>query len=190
MCIAAVAVATWFRPDPVSRRIAQRVAARDGRSIAFSEIAQFEWDKVYCFDCYTGRDAIEKTLGFPWPGLGGSSIEMSDGVTLIVFVWGGRVVRSFDQPRGQGDFGGIQNPHGLSKSEAVFEVAPGGDPGNPIMKLVKFAAAPSTTEAASQPTATESSDMAVPRVRHAPIPEPPEIEFRDIVEPRLLQLLR
>src|SRR4051812_20928578 len=97
----------WGRQDPVSRRIAERVASHDGRQIDLRVIADFDWDRVYCFDCYSGQSQIEKRLGFPWPRLGGSAIESSDGVCLIVFVKDSRVVRSFDHPRKDGDFGGI-----------------------------------------------------------------------------------
>ena len=120
--------------DSVSRRIAERVASDDGRPIDLTELADFDWDRVYCFDCYSGQGEIEKRLGFKWPGLGGSEIEMSEGVTLIVFVKDGRVVRSFDQPRNAGDFGGIDNPGGLSRSEARFVVSR--KDGHSYLKLV------------------------------------------------------
>jgi len=122
-----------LRRDSVSQRIAQRVASDDGRPIDLAELTDFDWDRVYCFDCYSERSDIEKRLGFSWPGLGGSGIEMSDGVTLIVFVKDGQVVRSFDQPRNKGDFGRIDNPHGLWKSDARFVVSREG--GHPYMKL-------------------------------------------------------
>jgi len=59
---------------------------------------------------------------------------MSKGVTLIVFVSDGRVVRSFDQPRNEGDFGGIDDPRGLSRSDARFVVSR--KDGHSYMKLV------------------------------------------------------
>ena len=124
LLLCAVAIVLWIsyalRQDPVSRRIAESVASNDSRPIDFAQITDFDWDRVYCFDCYTGQREIEKRLGFPWPGLGGSAIESSDGVTLIVFVKNGRVVRSFDQSRREGDFGKIDNPHGLTRAEARF----------------------------------------------------------------------
>jgi hypothetical protein len=47
---------------------------------------------------------------------------MSDGVTLIVFVRDGHVVRSFDHPRCDGDFRSGTPPGGLTRDQAQFRI--------------------------------------------------------------------
>ena len=145
LCVAAVVFWISYGPrqDSVSKRIAASVSSNDSRPIDFAQITDFDWDRVYCFNAYSGQSGIEKTLGFSWPGLGGSEVEMSEGVTLIVFVKNGRVVRSFDHPRWKGDFGGIDNPHGLTRAEARFVVHRGA--GFPEVSLADVIAAGPTT---------------------------------------------
>jgi hypothetical protein len=123
LCVAVAAL--WVRGRSVSGAIAE--VASSGGELDLARVANFDWDKVYFFCPYTPGKYVEDALGFEWPSLGGSDIESSDGVTLVVFVKHGRVVKSFDHRRSDGDFlpvaPGIGDTNdGFTKAEAKFVV--------------------------------------------------------------------
>lgn len=138
----------WVRGRSVSAAIAARAAA--GGELDLAEVADFEWDKVYLFGPYTPRQYVGEALGFEWPSLGGSDIESSDGVTLVVFVKDGRVVKSFDHPRHRGDFlpvtPGIGAANsGFTKAQAKFVVRH--QDGRPVVYFAGSSATGTTTSA-------------------------------------------
>ncbi|MDB5294618.1 MAG: putative lipoprotein, partial [Phycisphaerales bacterium] len=140
----------WGRPDPVSADLADAVSAAladavpasGERTVDLARVAGFDWDTVHFFGPYRTRAEVERTLGFPWPGLGGSRIEHDDGVTLVVFVKGGRVVRSFDHRRAAGDYAGedLARPGGFARADARFVVRRDG--GRPTVSVAVPTAAP------------------------------------------------
>jgi hypothetical protein len=144
------------RSDRFSNRLGERVAEGGDQPIDFASVADFDWDRVYFFPPYPSQSNIEKTLGFQWPGLGGSKIESSDGVTLIVFVKGNRVVHAFDHPRNQGDFTSVQRPEGFTKREAQFVVLRDGHEHWPVIQLARGKTVEATKTAASGPSTPAS----------------------------------
>jgi len=109
------------------RRIAAEVAKGAGTVVQMADVTDFSWQQFHTFDPYSSRGLIESRLGFEWPQADHTGIQDSDGVTLLVFVSDGAVVRYVTQPRSQGDFSGLDYPAGVNTTEAVFTVMPRGD---------------------------------------------------------------
>jgi hypothetical protein len=126
VALAAVGAGCSGSDGELARRIAAEVAKGAGTVVRLAEVADFSWDRLHIFDPYSSRDLIESRLGFEWPQADHTGIRDSDGVTLLVFVKSGEVVRYVTQPRTQ-DFAGLNQPAGFSPAEAVFTVTPRGD---------------------------------------------------------------
>jgi len=90
--------------------------------IDFSQITSPTWDKVYFFRPYTPNSRIYASLGFVWLGSRSTSIDASDGVTLIVFVKAKRVVAYAEFPRNEVDFSSLDNNTGYSITNAKFAI--------------------------------------------------------------------
>jgi hypothetical protein len=127
VALAAVVAGCSGSDGELAQRIAAEVAKGAGTVVRLAEVAEFSWDRLHIFDPYSSRDLIESRLGFEWPQADHAGIRDSDGVTLLVFVKSGEVVRYVTQPRNHGDFAGLNQPAGFSSAEAVFTVTPRGD---------------------------------------------------------------
>ena len=140
LAVCLIVTLLWPRGgDPVSKAIADRVAESPDQPIDLAALGDPDWDRVYFFPPYATRLDVEAALGVTWPKLGGSAIESSDGVTLVVFVRGNQIVRSFDHPRSQGDFAQVRARVGLTREQARFVARREGGEGRVLMEL-----APST----------------------------------------------
>jgi len=111
----------------LGRRIAAEVAKGAGTVVQMADVTDFSWQQFHTFDPYSSRGLIESRIGFEWPQADRTGIQDSDGMTLLVFVGDGAVVRHVTQPRDQGDFTGLDYPAGFTPTEAVFTVMPRGD---------------------------------------------------------------
>src|SRR5262249_23709694 len=80
------------RSHAVSWALSQQMQRGPGATVDFAEVAPFAWDQIYVFGPYTPHDRIHTSLGFPWPGVGRTTIEWNEGVNLVVFVRGMEVV--------------------------------------------------------------------------------------------------
>jgi hypothetical protein len=127
VALAAVGAGCSGSDAELGQRIAAEVAKGAGTVVRLAEVADFSWDELHIFDPYSSRDLIESRLGFEWPQADHAGIQDSDGVTLLVFVKNGGVVRYVTQPRNQGDFAGLNEPAGLTPTEAIFTVTSRGD---------------------------------------------------------------
>jgi hypothetical protein len=90
-------------------------------SFDFAADPAFAWDRLYVFDCYSGRASVEKVLGFAWPEFSKTTVASSDSVVLVVLVRDGKVVGWYEQPRTI-ELGGLANDKGYSRSEARFKI--------------------------------------------------------------------
>jgi len=87
----------------------------------------FPWEKAYIFGPYTGRDTIEKTLGFSWPMADRTGISMSESFSLLVFVHDHDVAAYLEIPR-RWDFTESLVGRLIAREDAVFlfqEKSPG-----------------------------------------------------------------
>ncbi len=90
--------------------------------IKLNSLTNFQWDKFYIFLPYSQVEDINKTLGFVWVGASKSTIDVRDGICLLVFVRDNKVVQYLEYPRNHGDFSEIDKPEGFTPEETVFEV--------------------------------------------------------------------
>lgn len=63
-----------------------------------------DWERVCILGPYSNNEAATATLGFNWSVEKHSSISYSDGISLLVFVHGRKVVTALEHPRRSGDF--------------------------------------------------------------------------------------
>lgn len=68
---------------------------------------------------YSNDGHVRETLGFAWPAERRTSIDRSDGVSLLLFVRDGRVVEYAKHPRHHGDFAGLDG-RCFDRNRAVF----------------------------------------------------------------------
>jgi hypothetical protein len=92
-----------------------------GSVVDFAEIAPFAWDRVYVFHPYTPHKHIHRTLGFNWSGVARTTIEYSEGVNLVVFVSGEKVVHWFEHPRWE-ELAELADSKGYAREHARFRV--------------------------------------------------------------------
>lgn len=60
------------------------VAAGDGGMIEMTDVARFDWERMYVFGSYSSGDYIRESLGFDWAF--GDDELTSDALNLMVFV--------------------------------------------------------------------------------------------------------
>jgi len=77
------------------------------RTVDLQAAAPGDWDRVCVIGPYQGNEAAQQALGFNWPVESRSSISESDGISLLLFVRGDRVVDAVEQPRRRGDFASL-----------------------------------------------------------------------------------
>jgi hypothetical protein len=94
-----------------------------GAVVDLDEIGPSGWDRVFVFPPYTSHGMIRQSLGCRWPDVESTSIDMSDGVNLLVFVRDGEVVGWFEHLRCRGDFAEeAVRTAGYARGEASFLV--------------------------------------------------------------------
>lgn len=82
----------WYHNQSLKKAVCGIAAgAEQKETVTLNEIVPFSWDKVYTFEPYTGREEIEKTIGFP-----SSSIRetVNEGMVQLLFVKGKKVTAS------------------------------------------------------------------------------------------------
>jgi hypothetical protein len=110
-----------LRPDRVSSALSEQIRRGPGTMVDFAQAAPFAWDRVYVFGPYTSHEHIHKSLGFHWGGIERTTIELNDGVNLVVFVRGRRVVHWFEHARHE-ELGDVTDPNGYAREETKFRV--------------------------------------------------------------------
>ena len=88
--------------------------------IDLSVVGSPSWDRVCVLSPYTTNQAAEQILGFRWDAESNTSITVSDGVNVLVFVQNQQVVAYTEHPRNKGDFSKLQ-PRCLPRSQAIVK---------------------------------------------------------------------
>ncbi|QJW98590.1 hypothetical protein [Frigoriglobus tundricola] len=117
----AVGSAVWSAA--IAELRSQRVGAQVESAPAVVDFDQFgpsDWERVYFFHPYTPHEYVNQTLGFGWDEVERTSIEGNEGVVLVVFVRGGRVVGWFEHPRNRGDLTELATGVGFLRGQARF----------------------------------------------------------------------
>ena len=112
----------------ISESIGAQFAA--SRTVDLQTAAPGDWERVCIIGPYQGNHAALQTLGFGWPVESRSSITESDGISLLLFVRGERVVEAVEQPRDQADFASL-NGRCFLRARAQFIHAPKAEDGWP-----------------------------------------------------------
>jgi hypothetical protein len=92
-----------------------------GATVDFTEVAPFAWERIHFFAPYTPHDQIHGSLGFAWEGVERTTIHWNEGVNLVVFVRGAKVVYWFEHTRHE-ELAELAGPHGYPREQARFTV--------------------------------------------------------------------
>lgn len=88
--------------------------------VDLSAVGPASWERVCILSPYTNNQRAEHVLGFKWDAESKTSIAGSDGINVLVFVQGQRVVAYTEHPRNLGDFSKLQ-PRCLVRSQATVK---------------------------------------------------------------------
>ena len=113
----------------VSETFADTVNAELKKAVPFwlDGFTPFAWDNLYVFRPYTPVKIAARRVGATDRDLSGTAIELSDAISLLVFVKDGRIVKCMDFPRKYGDFSSVATDTGISRSSRVLgHVSPDG----------------------------------------------------------------
>lgn len=83
----------FMRAEQKAENFIRAVQDKKSGGVTMKELAEFGWEKGYCFPPYTSKEEMEKKLGFSSGKLEDNMIN--DNVQYIVFTKGKRVVCSF-----------------------------------------------------------------------------------------------
>lgn len=128
LALLAVLGAAWLlgRAASTGRAASRALAAavQSGRpTVHLRDLPGPAWDRVHIFGPFTTRQEVTAALGFPWnDGAAARELERSDGLNLLLFVRGGRVVMTVRHRRDEGDFGPESLRRGFGVNEAEFRV--------------------------------------------------------------------
>jgi hypothetical protein len=111
-------------PDGVSAALSKQIQRGPGTIVDFAEVAPFAWDRVFVFHPYTPHEVIHERLGFHWNGFERTTIEMSEGVNLVMFVRNKEVVHWFEHSRLE-LLEDLADPKGYTREQAKFQVRVG-----------------------------------------------------------------
>ena len=85
-----------------------------------AKITPFTWDRLYFFRPYRTSDEIDKILGFEWDDVNKTVIGTYEGISLLVFMEGGKVVQYLEYPRGLADFAKLDNGMFFTPQQSCF----------------------------------------------------------------------
>ena len=120
--IVALCVVGCGPSDPISRSIADKVAAGPGTRLTLTEIATFPWDRVCVFGPYSPDEKIDAVVGISGAAKRAFDIRLNEGINVVMFVRNDRIVSSLAHSRRYGDFGPEVVGKCYSRNEAVFLV--------------------------------------------------------------------
>lgn len=135
LILLALAVVLWFtvspwRPVPnekpqlaVAVYAAASAAGHQG-TVDMRGLTDFEWERMYAFEAYTGDDEVSDTLGFPW-GTGDNLRMPNDGFLLLIFakereVTGWVILNDYESPGPYVEFADMPFRTAIPRDAAVF----------------------------------------------------------------------
>jgi hypothetical protein len=95
--------------NSISKKLTAEFDASTSASIDLGKLGPPTWEKVCVLGPYTTNKATEKVLGFKWDVEQKSSISENDGINLLVFVKGQKILAHTEHPRNKGDFLKLQS---------------------------------------------------------------------------------
>ena len=104
----------------VSEELTRQFQASGRSFVNLAEVLPTPWDKMCILGPYSDGKAVNMTLGFDWPDWPKSSVETNDGVALLLFLKGGKVLEWVEHPRRDGDFTNLSRQC-FSREKSIFE---------------------------------------------------------------------
>lgn len=108
--------------DAIAAAISAYVRRGPGHYIVLSEMAPFGWDRVCLFGPYTPAEEVVQTAGVSGAARATRGIESNDGIDLLLFVEGDRIVREVELRRTYADFAPELLRKCYSRRDAIFAV--------------------------------------------------------------------
>ena len=96
-----------------------RTVDSNSATVDLATVGPPNWERVCILGPYSSNERAQQILGFKWDAHGKSSIASNDGINLLVFVRGQKVVGFAEHPRNKGDFLKLSSTC-LSRSNAVL----------------------------------------------------------------------
>lgn len=117
----------------INDAIASQFKRDTTKLIDLSVVGTEQWERVCILTPYMGNAQVEKVLGFKWDAENKTSIAVSDGINVLVFIKDTEVVGYTEHPRNKGDFANVK-PKCIVRDRAKFERV-NGDDGWAYLKL-------------------------------------------------------
>jgi hypothetical protein len=95
--------------------------------IALTDFTDFKWTEVYIFSPYTPIEEIAAATGSRRPLLASNRIETDDGISLLVFMDGDRLVRWVEIDRAIADYSDVVGGSPFTPETAIFIMPVEGD---------------------------------------------------------------
>jgi hypothetical protein len=102
----------------ISSQIEAQFKAGPTAPVNLALVGPSSWERFCVLGPYTNNERAEQVLGFKWDAEAKTSIALNDGINVLVFVQGQKVIEYVEHPRNQGDFSQLQ-PRCLSRAHAV-----------------------------------------------------------------------
>lgn len=128
--LACLAIFGCSPKNDISTAIADQLAQTKGTSLNLSEAVPTHWERVCILGPYSDNKTAKAALGFEWNVEASSSIQSNDGISLLLFVLGDRVISSVEHPRRDGDFSNLSR-NCFSRQDALFFYDPKPEKGWP-----------------------------------------------------------
>lgn len=103
----------------ISDEITKQFEAHPTRPIELAHVGPPTWKKVCILTPYSNNKATEETLGFKWDSESKTSIGVSDGINVLVFIDAQEVVAYTEHPRNKGDFSKL-GPRCFDRKDSTF----------------------------------------------------------------------
>jgi len=113
-----LALALFGCTSSLSAEISRLAEASGESKLELSKVGGAQWERICFLGPYSNNESATKTLGFPWDVESRTSILTSDGINVLVFVIGEKVVAYTEHPRTE-DFWKLSGQC-FPRSDAVF----------------------------------------------------------------------
>ena len=111
--------------DSTSSAIARQFVESKGSSVSLATAVPSAWERVCVLGSYSNNDTAKKTLGFEWNAETKTSIQINEGISLLLFVQDNEVVSFVEHPRNHGDFSNLTTQcFPRRKAEFVHDAKP------------------------------------------------------------------
>jgi hypothetical protein len=91
-----------------SSSISDQFSESGRKSVDLATAVSGNWDRVCILGPYSNDITVNETLGFKWPAERLTDIEISDSISLLIFVKDQTVLSYTEHPRRSGDFSNLR----------------------------------------------------------------------------------